>query len=60
MLLLPNIVSSEGLFRYGNSISKYVVLGQFPYKHFVCYLAVSALIVLRALGNLLEYFLKSF
>ena len=35
---LPNIVSSEELFRHGTSISRYVKLGSswyFPNKHFL-------------------------
>ena len=58
ILLLPNIVSSEGLFRYGTSISDFqicLVLGS-PHKHFLfyCFSSLPALIVLRALANLLE------
>ena len=58
MLLLPNIVSSEELFRYDTSISRYVlldiVLGSFLINIFSIDLALLALIVLRALANLLE------
>ena len=51
---IPNIVTSEGLFRYlGISISRCLVLGQFPHI-FSTAQALPALIVLRALANLLE------
>ena len=61
ILLLPNIISLEELFRYGTSISRYVwlVLGSLLINIFSTAPALPALIVLRALADLLEYFLKS-
>ena len=60
ILLLSNIASSEGLFRYATSISRCLASWQFPHhhKHFLAlavYLALlPATIVLRSLANLLE------
>ena len=54
IVLLSNIVSSKELFRYlGTTISRSLVLGQFS-QIFSTAQAVPALIVLRALSNLLE------
>ena len=51
ILLLPNVLSSEGLFRYGTCVfSRYgisdmsLVLGQFSGKHFSAALALPALL----------------
>ena len=61
ILLLPTIDSSEGLFRFGTSISKHAwFLVSFAVNISSTSLALPALIVLRTLANLLEQFLKNF
>ena len=55
ILLLPNIASLDGLFRYGSSISNYVqFLVSFLVNIFSTALALPALIVLRTLVNLFQ------
>ena len=55
ILLLPNKVSSEGLFKYGASISRYAqLLVSFLVKIFSTAPALPSLILLRTLVNLLD------